>query len=79
MLLQSGSILQQDADRMAGLAPGEHLMRSGVINGAGAHPGIPRFGADETDNDHVGPAVPGAQDEDWVAYWAGKPVFRDVE
>jgi hypothetical protein len=33
------------------LEPGETVGPTGVINGAGAHPDIPRFGADENDLD----------------------------
>lgn len=35
------------------LRPGERRAANGVIIGSGAEPGIPRFGADETDNDYV--------------------------
>jgi len=35
------------------LRPGERRAANGVIIGSGAEPGIPRFGADQTDNDLV--------------------------
>ena len=34
------------------LLPGERRAANGVIIGSGAALGIPRFGADETDNDY---------------------------
>lgn len=34
------------------LLPGERRAANGVIIGSGAEPGIPRFGADQTDNDY---------------------------
>lgn len=63
--------------RLAGveLEPGEHVAPTGVVVGSGAHPEVPRFGADETDQD----PIPGAQDAGWAAYWATKPGFRDGE
>ena len=60
MLVREGGITQAEADRMAGLEPGEHLMRTGVISGSGTHRDIPRFGTDETDNDYPAPAEPWA-------------------
>jgi hypothetical protein len=41
-----------DVAQALGLEPGERLAPTGVIIGSGAHPGIPRFGADQTDNDY---------------------------
>lgn len=35
------------------LRPGERRAANGVIIGSGAMPDIPRFGADQTDNDYV--------------------------
>jgi hypothetical protein len=49
--VHEGNVTQAEAERSLGLEPGERLGRNGVINGAGAHPDIPRFGADETDSD----------------------------
>jgi hypothetical protein len=34
------------------LQPGERRAANGVVIGSGARPDIPRFGADETDNDY---------------------------
>jgi hypothetical protein len=34
------------------LQPGERRAANGVVIGSGAHPEVPRFGADETDNDY---------------------------
>jgi hypothetical protein len=34
------------------LLPGERRAANGVVIGSGAHPDIPRHGADETDNDY---------------------------
>lgn len=35
------------------LRPGERRAANGVLIGSGADPGIPRYGADEADNDQV--------------------------
>lgn len=41
-----------DKTRDIELLPGERRAANGVIIGSGAEPGIPRHGADETDNDY---------------------------
>ncbi len=46
--VRQGLITQEQAEQKLGLEPGERLCANGVISGAGAEPGIPRFGADET-------------------------------
>lgn len=51
--VRRGDYTQAQADEALGLEPGEHLAPSGVVTGSGAHPEIPRFGADQTDNDHL--------------------------
>jgi hypothetical protein len=51
----SGVITQADAEQALRLEPGEHLCANGVISGSGAHPEIPRHGADETDQDYPVP------------------------
>jgi hypothetical protein len=48
-----GLITQAEAEQRLELQPGQHLAPTGVISGSGAHPDIPRHGADETDNDYV--------------------------
>jgi hypothetical protein len=40
------------------LRPGERRAANGVIIGSGAEPGIPRFGADQTDNDYTAEPEP---------------------
>jgi hypothetical protein len=40
------------------LLPGERRAANGVIIGSGADLDIPRFGADETDNDYVAEPEP---------------------
>jgi len=47
-----GYITQADAEQALRLEPGERLCANGVISGSGAHPEIPRHGADETDQDY---------------------------
>jgi hypothetical protein len=51
-LVSDGTITQEQAEQALGLLPGERLAANGVIIGAGAEPGIPRFGADENDIDY---------------------------
>jgi hypothetical protein len=41
-----------DSTKHIKLRPGERRAANGVIIGSGADPGIPRFGADETDIDY---------------------------
>ena len=52
--VQLGFITQAEAEQRLGLEPGEHLCANGVISGSGAHPEIPRHGADEADSDYPG-------------------------
>jgi hypothetical protein len=52
--VQAGNMTQAEAEFELGLTSGERLCPNGVISGSGAHPEIPRHGADETDNDYPG-------------------------
>jgi hypothetical protein len=50
--VKAGTVTQDDAEFELGLTSGERLAANGVIVGSGAALDIPRFGADETDNDY---------------------------
>jgi quercetin dioxygenase-like cupin family protein len=49
--VNAGEITLWMAERELNLQPGEYLAPTGVVMGHNARPGVPRFGADETDLD----------------------------
>lgn len=50
--VRAGNMTQEDAEFELGLTSGERLASTGIVVGYAAHPEIPRFGADETDQDY---------------------------